>query len=90
MVNDKEIANIVLEATKHSIEDLTKAGLESSGNLKQTLVQMRNQCEQSQERLAQLAIQKGWYQPAAPANQQDIQTVTNFLASGIKEPALRI
>ena len=90
MLNEKDIANIVLESTKHSIEDLTKASLESSGNLKQTLIQMRNQCEQSQERLAQLAIQKGWYMPAAPANQQDIQTVANFLTSGMREPALRI
>lgn len=89
-MTDKDIANTVLEATKHSIEDLTKASLESSGNLKQTLVQMRNQCEQSQEHLAQLAIQKGWYQPAAPANQQDVQTVANFLTSGMREPALRI
>lgn len=90
MLNDKDIANIVLDATKHSIEDLTKAGLESSGNLKQTLIQMRNQCEQSQDRLAQLAMQKGWYKPAAPANPQDVQAVASFLGSGLTEPAIRI
>ncbi len=90
MLNDKDIANIVLEETKHTIEDLTRAGLESSGNLKQTLIQMRDQCEQSQERLAQLATQKGWYQPAAPASPQDVQSVAGFLTAGMREPAVRI
>ncbi len=90
MLNDKDIANLVLETSKHTIEDLTKAAMECSGNLRQTLLQMRNQCEQNQERLGQLSIQKGWYQPAAPASYQDIQSVAQFHNAAQKQPAMRI
>lgn len=90
MLNDRDIANSALEMSKHTIEDLTKAGLECSGNLKQTLLQMRNQCEQSQDRLAQLSMAKGWYRPAPPAAPQDIQAVAGFFQAAVKEPTLRI
>lgn len=90
MLTDKDLANLALETIKHSVEDLTKAAMESSGNLRQTFLQLRNQCEQSQERLAQLATAKGWYMPAAQANPQDIQNVAQFYQAGLKEPAIRI
>jgi len=84
VLNDRDIALFVLDHSKHGIEDLTKANMECSGNLKQTLTQMRNQCEQSQAQLSQMAIQKQWYQPAAPANPQDIQSVAQFYQAGMR------
>lgn len=90
MLNDKDMANIALELSKHQIQDFTKAATESSGNLRQTLVQMRNHCEQMQEQLAQIAMAKGWYQPAAPAAPQDVQSVANFFQTAVKTPAIRI
>ncbi len=64
--------------------------MESTGHLKQALIQMRNQCEQSQDRLGQMAIAKGWYLPAAEANHQDVQTVANFHNAPVSQPTLRI
>lgn len=90
MLTDRDIVNLVLESKKHEAEDLTKAALESSGALRQTLLQMRAQCETAQEQLAQFSIQKGWYQPAAPAAPQDVQSVAQFYNAAEKQPAMRI
>jgi len=89
MLNDKDYANLTLEMTKHQVEDFTRAALEASGNLRQALLQIRNQCEQTQERLAQLAVARGWYKPAAPASPQDIQSVAGAVGTGAG-PAIRI
>lgn len=88
MFDDKAIANIVLENAKHQVEDLTKAAMECSGNLRQTLLQMRNQCEQDQAALGQYAIYHQWYLPAAPANPAEVQSVGAFFKSSV-EPMLR-
>ena len=47
--------------------------------LKQTLKQMRNQCEMSQEKLYQVAREKSYYVPAAKASQQEINHVKSVL-----------
>lgn len=88
MFDDKAMANAVLDGSKHHIEDLTKAAMECSGNLRQTLLQMRNQCEQDQAALGQYAIYHQWYLPAAPANPSETQSVANFFQSS-NEPMLR-
>jgi spore coat protein CotF len=90
MFSDKDIANAVLEMSKHEIVDLTKAAMESSGALKQTLVQMRNQCEQSQDQLAQYAIAKGWYLPAQAAEHSDVQQVAGFYQQTLMATAPRL
>ncbi|WP_290849745.1 spore coat protein [Eubacterium sp. LMAG:50] len=46
--------------------------------LKQTLKEMRNKCEMSQERLAQIATAKNYYVPAAQASEQEIQSVKSI------------
>ena len=89
MLNDRDIANLALINVKRSIMDLTRAGMESSGNLRQTLIQMRNDCEQLQDRLGQLAIGKGWYMPATPAGQSEKQQIVDFFRSAANEPAMR-
>lgn len=50
--------------------------------LKQTLKQFRNQCEQSQEEIYQIARAKQYYVPAAPATREEIEHVKSILMQG--------
>ncbi len=73
-MKDKEIANDVLSMVKSSLTTYSKAIAESDNQqLRQTLSQIRNSDEQFQYELAQLSSQKGYYQSAGQASQQDIQ-----------------
>lgn len=53
-----------------------------NAELKQTLKQFRNACEQSQEELYKLAREKSYYVPAAKASQQEIDHVKSLFTSG--------
>lgn len=53
-----------------------------NSELKQTLKQFRNACEQSQEELYKLAREKSYYVPAAKATQQEIDHVKGLFTSG--------
>ncbi len=46
--------------------------------LKQTLKQIRNQCETSQEELYKIARNKSYYVPAAQATSEEIQHVKSL------------
>jgi spore coat protein CotF len=46
--------------------------------LKQTLKQIRNQCETSQEELFLIAKSKNYYKPAEKASQEEIMKVKNI------------
>lgn len=46
--------------------------------LKQTLKQMRNQCEMSQEDLYQIARDHQYYVPAAPATKEEVEHVKSL------------
>ena len=50
--------------------------------LKQTLKQIRNQCEMSQEEIYRIARDKGYYVPAAKATQEEIAHVKSVLTQG--------
>ncbi|RKI82205.1 spore coat protein [bacterium 0.1xD8-71] len=50
-------------------------------DLKQTLKQFRNACEQSQEELYQIAREKSYYVPAAKATQAEIDHVKDLFSS---------
>ena len=50
--------------------------------LKQVLKQFRNQCEQSQEEIYQIAITKQYYVPAAKATREEIEHVKSVLMQG--------
>lgn len=50
--------------------------------LKQTLKQFRNQCEQSQEEIYQIARSKQYYVPAAKATREEIDHVRSILSQG--------
>lgn len=50
--------------------------------LKTTLKQIRNACEQSQEELYQLAKEKSYYVPAAKATEEEIASVRALFSQG--------
>ncbi|WP_051533742.1 spore coat protein [Desulfitibacter alkalitolerans] len=79
MLTDKDMAMDALESKKAFISELTKAAMECSNpSLKNTIIQMRNRCEQSQQEIAQIAQSKGWYMPSVPADHSDIRRVQSF------------
>ena len=79
MISDREAVLDYLEMTKHGAPELTKAAMECSNqSLRQTFLQMRNECEQSQQQAAQIAMQFNWYLPAGQADQQEIQRIRSF------------
>ena len=47
--------------------------------LKQTLKQMRNQCEMSQEEIYQIARERSYYVPAGPASPESVAHVSSVL-----------
>lgn len=49
--------------------------------LKQTLKQFRNSCEQSQEQLYQMAREKSYYVPASKATEEEVQHVKQLFSS---------
>lgn len=50
--------------------------------LKQTLKQIRNQCEMSQEEIYQIARSKQYYVPAAKATDDEVAHVRSILTQG--------
>lgn len=50
--------------------------------LKQTLKQFRNACEQSQEEIYQLAREKSYYVPASKATAEEVAHVRSLFTQG--------
>ena len=50
--------------------------------LKQTIKQLRNQCEMSQEEIYQIARSKQYYVPAAKATAEEVAHVRSVLTQG--------
>ena len=50
--------------------------------LKQTLKQFRNACEQSQEELYQMAREKSYYVPAQKATEEEVSHVRSLFTQG--------
>lgn len=50
--------------------------------LKQTLKQIRNQCEMSQEEIYGIARNRGYYVPAAQATREEVDHVRSVLSQG--------
>lgn len=48
--------------------------------LKQTLKQFRNACEQTQEQLYQMAREKSYYVPASKASEEEVQHVKSLFS----------
>lgn len=82
-MQEKDMVNDVLSTTKASLGSYAKAISETSNQqLRSTLQQIRNQDEQFQYQLYQVASQKNYYKPAQMASDQEIsQTKQEFSQS---------
>lgn len=81
-MNDKDMVNDCLAKIKASLATYANVIAETNNSgLRSTLQQMREQDEQRQYNLHQVAAQKGYYKPAAPAQPIYIQNVRNELTS---------
>lgn len=82
-MQEKDIVGDVLSSTKASIDTYSKAITECANQqLRNTFQQLRNEAEQFQYQLFQIAEQKGYYVPAPTASQKDIQEIKSCLSSG--------
>jgi len=82
MFQDKDMVNDYLEGLNASLKGY--AGYISESNnpeLRQTLIQLRNQDEARQRTLYNYALQKGYYKPAAPASPEIVQQFVSELTS---------
>lgn len=79
-MNEKAMVNDTLVGING---ELVRYGemISQTGNpqLKETLKQMRNQCEMAQEEIYQIAREKQYYVPAAPATQEEIAHVKSIV-----------
>ncbi|NMA85938.1 MAG: spore coat protein [Tissierellia bacterium] len=82
-MQEKDMVSDILAGTKASIDSYTKAITECANQqLRSTLVQLRNEAEQFQYQLFQIAEQKGYYTPAPAADSNSIQEVKSGLTGG--------
>ena len=81
MMAEKDMVNEYLSSLKSSLTGYANVISECSNpELRKTFQQMRDADEQRQQRLAQYAIQKGYYKPAAQAQPNQIQQVYSQLS----------
>ncbi len=83
-MKDQDMVNDILSGAKASIGSYTTAITECSNQqLRSTLQTLRNEAEQMQYQIYQMAEQKGWYMPAPQANKNDVQQIKNSLSSSM-------
>jgi spore coat protein CotF len=76
MLQEKVMVNDTLSAVKSELTTYVNAISECENqNLRSAFQQIRNSCETSQYELFQLARSKGYYMPAAQADESEIQQV---------------
>ena len=81
-MDEKYMVNDVLSMLKSSITTYANVITEADNpQFRQTIQQMRNNCESFQYEVYNVAKQKGYYQPADPAEKTDIQKVKNQVSS---------
>ncbi|HWO74429.1 MAG TPA: spore coat protein [Bacillus sp. (in: firmicutes)] len=83
MLQDKDIVSDYLAGLNASLTGYASYISESNNpQLRQVLIQLRNQDEARQRELYEFALQKGYYQPSAPASQEVVQQLKSQLMSG--------
>lgn len=83
-MQDKDMVNDILAGTKASINSYTHAIMESSNQqLRNTLIQLRDEAEKMQYQIYQMAEQKGWYMAAPQASQADVNKIKSSLSSAV-------
>lgn len=84
-MDEKCIVNDILGGTKASINSYTTAIQECSNQqLRSTLQTLRNEAEQLQYQLYQMAEQKGYYVPAPDAKSNDVNQIKSSLSAGLQ------
>lgn len=75
-MEEKYMVNDILENSKSAIKTYSGAITEASNmNLRQTMQNLRNNTESFQYELFKLAESKGYYIPAEPAKQEEINKI---------------
>ncbi|NBJ67888.1 MULTISPECIES: spore coat protein [Bacillota] len=83
MLQDKDIVNDYLNGLNSSLKSYADyIAQANNAQLRQTLINLRNGDESRQRSLYSYASQKGFYKPAMPASQQEVQQVKTELSSG--------
>jgi len=81
-MREKDMVNDVLSMINSSLTGYANVIAQTENQqMRQTIQQLRNGDEQFQFQLCQAASQKGYYQPAQMASQQEIQQVKSQLGS---------
>jgi len=87
--SEREMTLDALEIAKTNAVGYTTAAAEASNTtLRQTLLQMRAQCEQAQQQIGAYAQQRNFYRPAPPANFQDVAETAGFLRQSVHQPEI--
>ncbi|TXL64052.1 spore coat protein [Cerasibacillus terrae] len=82
MLQDKEMVNDYLAGINASLTGYAHIIAQTNNSdLRQTLIQMRDQDESRQRTLYSYALQKGHYKPAAPASKEVVEQLRNQLMS---------
>ena len=75
-MQEKTMVSDALSQINASLQSMEQMITQTANpQLRQTLIQMRNSGETCQYELYQLAKNHGYYEPAAPATQEEIQQV---------------
>lgn len=84
MLQDKIMVNDALSMEKSSLTNYANVITECANTqLRQTLQQIRDDCETSQYNLFKLAETKGFYKPASQADSSEIQQVKSQFQSSL-------
>ncbi|NLI89826.1 MAG: spore coat protein [Epulopiscium sp.] len=82
-MTEKDIMNDYLSMINGSLSGYaTTIAQTDNPQLRQFFQQMRDEDEQRQYKIYQVAKQKGYYKPAAPAPQDEISSVKSELSMG--------
>ncbi|RHW37418.1 spore coat protein [Lysinibacillus yapensis] len=82
MFQDKEMVNDYLAGLNASLANYANVIAQTNNSeLRQTLIQMRNQDESRQRTVYSYALQNGHYKPAAPASQEVVNQLKTELMS---------
>ncbi|MTI65690.1 MAG: spore coat protein [Firmicutes bacterium] len=86
MMNEKDMVNDILSQTKKSMGDYTNAiGCTSNQALRGAYQQLRDEAEQFQVQLGNIAQQKGYYTAPKTTNQQERQQLKSQLNQSMNQ-----
>lgn len=85
MIQDKDMASDILDMAKHQALAYTRAALECSNpQMREQMLHFAQECIQDHWSIYQLAERHGWYVPAGPADQQEIQRISQHFRPAVE------